>query len=324
MSKMENFHCILLRMKEDVDWPIRKAWKTWQSIQNHYQPTDTTASRDVTMALQEIKLKEDINHMKILAQISAIEVKFKQSLSKEKKVEVVQGCAGEDYAQIIVVTDGLSQIELKWSATVLELCKAMRKAWRIKGHGNDNGEDDDVNNNSVGLVTSLGTVKDKQSLVGKQKCYECGKTGHRSAKCPSKKKKGQTEKAGAVTDATVKRTKSKCSHCGNPGHKEEDSWKKYPHEAPPRRSTEASGTFLDEELLVCHIAQDKMPYAMQGVEEAYYCVPTIEGRRWDDLNNWMGLVENIMGQEGPLIADLCSEEQMMSINDKGMNNWLEL
>ncbi len=108
ISKIDDFHCVLLSMKEDVDWPTRKAWKTWQSIQNHYQPTDTTASRDLTMALQKIKLKKDINPMKILAQMSAVEVKFKQSLSKEKKVELVQGCVGDDCAQIIVVTDGLS------------------------------------------------------------------------------------------------------------------------------------------------------------------------------------------------------------------------
>jgi hypothetical protein len=88
-------------------WPTRKAWKTWQSIKNHYQPMDTTASRDLTMALQKIKLKKDINPMKVLAQISAVEVKFKQSLTKEKKVEVVQGCTGDD-TQIIVVTDKVS------------------------------------------------------------------------------------------------------------------------------------------------------------------------------------------------------------------------
>jgi hypothetical protein len=69
---------------------------------------DTTASRDLTMALQKIKLKKDVNPMKILAQVSAVEVKFNQSLSKEKKVEVVQGCTGDNYALIIVVTDGLS------------------------------------------------------------------------------------------------------------------------------------------------------------------------------------------------------------------------
>ncbi len=93
------------------------------------------------------------------------------------------------------------------------------------------------------------------------------------------------EKAGAVTDASIKKTKSKCSHCSRPGHNEEDSWKKYPHKAPPRRSMKASGMFLDEELLMCHIAQDKMPYVMQGIEEAYYCVPTIEDGQWEDLNN---------------------------------------
>jgi hypothetical protein len=42
----------------------------------------------------------------------------------------------------------------------------------------------------------------------------------------------------------------------------------------------------------------------------------------------MGLVNSIVGQEGPLMADPCSEEQVMSNNEKiddiGMNNWLEL
>ena len=104
-------------MQEDVDWPTGKAWKTWQRIQNHYQTTDTAASRDLTTARQKIKLKKDANPMKILSQISAVEVKFKQSLSKEKKVEVFQGCAGDDYAQITVVTDGLSWIESKCNAT---------------------------------------------------------------------------------------------------------------------------------------------------------------------------------------------------------------
>jgi hypothetical protein len=66
----------------------------------------------------------------------------------------------------------------------------MRKTWRIKGHDKDNKEDNDVNIDSMGLKTSLGTVKDKQSMVGKQECFNCRKTRHRSAKCPHEKKKG--------------------------------------------------------------------------------------------------------------------------------------
>jgi hypothetical protein len=81
-------------------------------------------------------------------------------------------------------------------------------------------------------------------------------------------KERMSRKAGAVTDASAKRTKSKCSHCGKPGHKEEDCWMKHLHKAPPRHSMEASGMFLDDELLVCHIAQDKMPYITQGIEGA--------------------------------------------------------
>jgi hypothetical protein len=95
-------------MQEDMDWPTKKAWKTWLSIQNHYEPMDSTSSRDLTMALQKIKLKKHVNPMKILSEISAVEVRFKQSLSKKRKIEVVQGCMGDDYAQIIVVADGIS------------------------------------------------------------------------------------------------------------------------------------------------------------------------------------------------------------------------
>jgi hypothetical protein len=105
MGKLDSFHCVLLSMKEDADWPTGK---TWQSIKNHYQPTDTTASKNLTMALQNIKLRKNVDPMKIMAQISAVEVKFKHSLAKEKKVEVLQGCMGDDYAQIIVVTDKVS------------------------------------------------------------------------------------------------------------------------------------------------------------------------------------------------------------------------
>ncbi len=71
-----------------------------------------------------------------------------------------------------------------------------------------------------------------------------------------------------------------------------------------------------------------MPYITQGVAAAYYCVPIIEDGQWDDLDSQMGLVESIVGQEGPLMADPCAEEQMISnnkkINDVGKSNWLEL
>jgi hypothetical protein len=141
------------------------------------------------MALKNIKLKKDANPMKILSDTSAVEMRFKQALSKERKIKIVQACAGDDYAQIIVVTDGIAQIQSQQNATALELCKAMRKLWRIAGHNNYNKEDEDVDDDSLRLETSLCTVKDKQSLVGNQKCFDCGKKGHRLGKCPHKIKK---------------------------------------------------------------------------------------------------------------------------------------
>jgi hypothetical protein len=45
------------------------------------------------MALQNIKLKKDVNPMKILSEISVVELRFKQALSEERKIKVVLGCA---------------------------------------------------------------------------------------------------------------------------------------------------------------------------------------------------------------------------------------
>ncbi len=74
----------------------------------------------MTTALHKIKLKVNVNPIKILSQITAVEVNFNQSLSKEKKVEVVQVCVGDNCAQIIVVTNGLARIESKRNASALE------------------------------------------------------------------------------------------------------------------------------------------------------------------------------------------------------------
>ncbi len=106
-----------------------------------------------------------------LSDISAVEVRFKEPLDGERKIEVVQGCAGEDYAQVIVIADGMAQIQSgrTHNAMALELCKATKKAWQIAGHNNDDEEDDDNNDDSVGLETSLGAVKHKQSSIHKKK-----------------------------------------------------------------------------------------------------------------------------------------------------------
>ncbi len=69
ISKTDNFHCVLQSMQEDMDWPTRKAWKSWLIIQNHYQPTDSTSSRDLKLALKKVKLKKVVNPMKILSEI---------------------------------------------------------------------------------------------------------------------------------------------------------------------------------------------------------------------------------------------------------------
>jgi hypothetical protein len=94
--------------------------------------------------------------------------------------------------------------------------------------------------------------------------------------CCFKKKKGGLEKASAAGETRVNKTSFKCSHCRKPGHAESNCWKKYPHKAPSNSSTEASGVFLNKELLVCNINVDGTYYIAENIENAYYCVPIAE------------------------------------------------
>jgi hypothetical protein len=147
---------------------VQKTWKTWKVIQEHYQPKDMTSARDLTSALHKIKLKKYTNPMKLLSDVSVIEVRFKKTLNKERKIEVVQSCAGDNHAQ--VVADGIAQIWLGGTrnASALELCEAMKKPWQIASHNNDNKEDDDEDNDCKQLETFLGAVKQKRSTINKR------------------------------------------------------------------------------------------------------------------------------------------------------------
>jgi hypothetical protein len=145
--------------------------------------------------------------MKILSDLSAVDIRFKKPLDNKRKIEVVQGCAGEDYTQVIVVADGMAQIQSgrTRNAMALELCKAMKKAWQIAGHNEDDNEDDDNDNDNERLETSLGAVKHTQNSIHKKKCFHCGKKGHRLSLCTDKKKKGRSEKASTTTEKALRK-----------------------------------------------------------------------------------------------------------------------
>jgi hypothetical protein len=127
------------------------------------------------------------------------------------------------------------------------------------GHNNDGKEDNDKDNDSEKLETLLGAVNQKQNTINK-KCFHCNRKGHRSLLCCYKKKKCGSDKASAAAETRANKMRSKCSHCGRTSHNESSCWKKYPHKAPSKSSTEASEAFLEEELIGCNIEVDDTYY----------------------------------------------------------------
>jgi hypothetical protein len=63
----------------------------------------------------------------------------------------VQGCAGDNNAQVLVVADRIAQIKSggTHNATALELCKAMKKTWQIACHNDENKDNDDNDDDSI-------------------------------------------------------------------------------------------------------------------------------------------------------------------------------
>ncbi len=146
-----------------------------------------------------------LRRIKFLSDISAVKIKYKKTLDEERKIEVVQSCTGDSYAQVIVVADGVV-----WLKSLGELCKAMQKTWQIAGLNDDEKEDRDDDDDSKQLEASLGAVKQKQGSI-KKRCFHCNKKGHKSSSCCFKKKKGRSEKASAAAETRPNKTKSKCS-----------------------------------------------------------------------------------------------------------------
>ncbi len=55
---------------------------------------------------------------------------------------------------------------------------------------------------------------------------------------------------------------------------------------------------------MCNIEVDDTYCITENVEDGYYCFPITEDGQWEDLASWMlGMVESLMGQEDPLMAD---------------------
>jgi hypothetical protein len=187
-------------------------------------------------------------------------------------------------------------------------------------------KNNDNDNDSKQLETLLGAVKQKQRTIEKR-CFHCNRKGHSSLHCCFKKKKGGSENAGAAAVTRVNKTKTKCSHWGKPGHAESSCWKKYLHKAPSKSSTEASGVFLDEELLVCNINIMTHTTTQRTWRMHTIASPIAEDGQWNDLASRMGMVESHMGQEDPLIADPYKELRDMShkkTDNADLSDWLEL
>ncbi len=70
----------------------------------------------------------------------------------------------------------------------------MKQAWRIKGHDKDNEKVNDVDENSMGLETSLDTAKDKRSLVGKQDVMNAGRQDTGLQNAPTRKRKDKQKR----------------------------------------------------------------------------------------------------------------------------------
>jgi hypothetical protein len=87
---------------------------------------------------------------------------------------------------------------------------------------------------------------------------------------------------------------------------------------------EASGAFLVKELILCNINFNDTYYITENIEDAYYCVPTIDNGQWNDLDSQIDLAELLIAEPYKGLYDVLYSKKIEGNPDTGLNGWLKL
>jgi hypothetical protein len=256
------------------DWPNGVAWKIAKRIRDEYQPNDRIALVEYRTMLSEVKMKDNDEPKVMFDQIANICNMFQDAsftINEDELIAVVMQKAPRKYMNMIAMTQDRKGVNLE----LADLKKTMEEFHRMDVGNLKFDKESETKKREIALAGVDG--------AGGVKCYTCGKAGHKSYQCKSKK--GQ-EKTDNSDESRKSRFKGTCNHCGKVGHRKKDCWdlpenedkrpKNYKTKSGANSETGAAGI----EALLCSVdgvGMSDSGYVADGVEVVGSAVGEIGG-----------------------------------------------
>ena len=123
---------VIEEQDHDPDWPGGKFTRIWTRIKEGEKPDGTMAEFELNEDLRKITLSRKKDPKDLLAEISAVEIKFGITIRDAKKSATICCVGKRNYAQVMTITSTTTQTTVKREATTKELVMAMHKPWRLQ------------------------------------------------------------------------------------------------------------------------------------------------------------------------------------------------
>ena len=189
-----------------ADWPEGRACDVVTNLFRKYKPQDTMSKVEMTMAIRKVSMKDKEDPGTIFEQLSKIENQFNKKLDLDDKIATIMSVVPDKYKGVLTAEHRAKGKAL----TLADLEEALRQHYRALSF-HQSSKDDGKELGMSGVLTCNFCKKTGHSV---NDCFKL------------KAKKAREGEGNGSSTQSANKSKDKCFHCGKVGHKQDQCWNK--------------------------------------------------------------------------------------------------